>query len=103
MKGLRPYETKTVFITRACHSIFFKFFIWVINIFSFSLLTFKASAQTCTSLGDPVINQTFGTKGYKLPLVAPRINLLVVVQIQRAHILLADFFLVADRDHGCKW
>jgi len=69
MKGLRPYETKTGLYNKSLLiPFFFKFFIWGINIFSFFLLTLKTSAQTCTTLGDPVVNQTFGTKGYQLPL-----------------------------------
>jgi len=68
MKGLRPYETKSGLYNKSLLiPFFFKFFIWVINIFLFFLSTIKTSAQTCTSLGDPVINQTFGTKGYRLP------------------------------------
>ena len=68
MKGSRPYETKTGLYNKSLfNSFFLRIFIWSINIFSFFLLTFNASAQTCTSLGDPVINQTFGIRGYRLP------------------------------------
>jgi hypothetical protein len=69
MKGSRPYETKTGLYNKSLLIPFLiKIIIWVINIFAFFLLTIKGSAQTCSSLGDPVISQTFGVKGYRLPL-----------------------------------
>ena len=59
--GLRSRVKNNLFLLYKCyHPVFLCFFLF------FSLN--KINGQTCNgSLGDPVVNQTFGTKGYRLP------------------------------------
>ncbi len=76
----------------------------------FFCLSYSSTAQVCNgSLGDPVVNETFGARGgTSLQHTKPHTRRLAVVLIKMAvisvePILSAIFFLAVAPIHGYRW